>query len=55
MGRAKRGLYTGRHIQFFNRVAKAAVISMSRRTWKPNIQEKRLFSYILDFRPPYLS
>ncbi|KAB1204435.1 50S ribosomal protein L28 [Morella rubra] len=61
MGRAKRGLFAGRHIQFGNRVSedggnKKRIIhtffrnsgDRSRRNWKPNIQEKRLFSYILD-------
>ncbi|XP_041022466.1 54S ribosomal protein L24, mitochondrial [Juglans microcarpa x Juglans regia] len=47
MGRAKRGLYAGRHIQFGNRVSEDGG-NKSRRTWKPNVQEKRLFSYILD-------
>uniref|UniRef100_A0A2P2KBM1 Large ribosomal subunit protein bL28m n=2 Tax=Rhizophora mucronata TaxID=61149 RepID=A0A2P2KBM1_RHIMU len=47
MGRAKRGLYAGRHIQFGNRVSEDGG-NKSRRTWKPNVQKKRLFSYILD-------
>ncbi|KDP38164.1 hypothetical protein JCGZ_04807 [Jatropha curcas] len=47
MGRAKRGLFAGRHIQFGNRVSEDGG-NKSRRTWKPNVQEKRLFSYILD-------
>lgn len=47
MGRAKRGLYAGRHIQFGNRVSEDGG-NKSRRTWKPNVQEKRLFSYVLD-------
>lgn len=47
MGRAKRGVYAGRHIQFGNRVSEDGG-NKTRRTWKPNVQEKRLFSYILD-------
>ncbi|XP_057957500.1 uncharacterized protein LOC131150662 [Malania oleifera] len=47
MGRAKRGLFAGRHIQFGNRVSEDGG-NKSRRSWKPNVQEKRLFSYILD-------
>ncbi|XVF48182.1 hypothetical protein PTKIN_Ptkin03bG0170100 [Pterospermum kingtungense] len=47
MGRAKRGLYAGRHIQFGNRISEDGG-NKSRRSWKPNVQEKRLFSYILD-------
>ncbi|KAJ4958028.1 hypothetical protein NE237_025139 [Protea cynaroides] len=47
MGRAKRGLYAGRHIQFGNQVSEDGG-NKSRRNWKPNVQEKRLFSYILD-------
>ncbi|KAF2316677.1 hypothetical protein GH714_042018 [Hevea brasiliensis] len=72
MGRAKRGLFAGRHIQFGNRISEDGGNNLndlslsrgdllaevhcvlvngddrSRRTWKPNVQEKRLFSYILD-------
>ncbi|KAK4420004.1 50S ribosomal protein L28 [Sesamum alatum] len=47
MGRAHRGLYAGRHIQFGNRVSEDGG-NKTRRNWKPNVQEKRLFSYILD-------
>ncbi|ERN07284.1 hypothetical protein AMTRI_Chr12g274430 [Amborella trichopoda] len=47
MGRAKRGLYAGRHIQFGNQVSEDGG-NKTRRKWKPNVQEKRLFSYILD-------
>ncbi|OMO86121.1 Ribosomal protein L28 [Corchorus capsularis] len=47
MGRAKRGLYAGRHIQFGNRISEDGG-NKSRRFWKPNVQDKRLFSYILD-------
>ncbi|XP_021751158.1 39S ribosomal protein L28, mitochondrial [Chenopodium quinoa] len=47
MGRAKRGLFAGRHIQYGNQVSEDGG-NKSRRTWKPNVQEKRLFSYILD-------
>lgn len=47
MGRAKRGLFAGRHIQFGNQVSEDGG-NKTRRTWKPNVQEKRLFSYILD-------
>lgn len=47
MNRAKRGLFAGRHIQFGNRVSEDGG-NKTRRTWKPNVQEKRLFSYILD-------
>ncbi|PIN09655.1 Mitochondrial/chloroplast ribosomal protein L28 [Handroanthus impetiginosus] len=47
MGRAHRGLFAGRHIQFGNRVSEDGG-NKTRRTWKPNVQDKRLFSYILD-------
>ncbi|KAL4394885.1 hypothetical protein AHAS_Ahas02G0196700 [Arachis hypogaea] len=47
MSRAKRGLFAGRHIQFGNSVSEDGG-NKTRRTWKPNVQEKRLFSYILD-------
>ncbi|CAA0810596.1 Ribosomal L28 family [Striga hermonthica] len=47
MGRAHRGLFAGRHIQFGNRVSEDGG-NKTRRSWKPNVQEKRLFSYILD-------
>ncbi|XP_010931519.1 large ribosomal subunit protein bL28m [Elaeis guineensis] len=47
MGRAKRGIYAGRHIQFGNKVSEDGG-NKSRRTWKPNVQTKRLFSYIHD-------
>ncbi|KAJ8753003.1 hypothetical protein K2173_008738 [Erythroxylum novogranatense] len=47
MGRAKRGIYAGRHIQYGNRVSEDGG-NKTRRFWKPNVQEKRLFSYILD-------
>ncbi|KAL3650842.1 hypothetical protein CASFOL_007245 [Castilleja foliolosa] len=47
MGRAHRGLYAGRHIQFGNRVSEDGG-NKTKRNWKPNVQEKRLFSYILD-------
>ncbi|OWM77269.1 54S ribosomal protein L24, mitochondrial [Punica granatum] len=47
MGRANRGIFAGRHIRFGNRVSEDGG-NKSRRSWKPNVQEKRLFSYILD-------
>ncbi|KAG6505803.1 hypothetical protein ZIOFF_038168 [Zingiber officinale] len=47
MERAKRGIFAGRHIQFGNKVSEDGG-NKSRRTWKPNVQEKRLFSYIHD-------
>ncbi|KAJ8497576.1 hypothetical protein OPV22_008128 [Ensete ventricosum] len=47
MGRAKRGIFAGRHIQFGNKVSEDGG-NKNRRTWKPNVQEKRLFSYIHD-------
>ncbi|KAJ1427421.1 Ribosomal protein L28 [Sesbania bispinosa] len=47
MGRAKRGLYAGRHIQFGNNISEDGG-NKTRRTWKPNVQDKRLFSYVLD-------
>ncbi|KAL1532477.1 54S ribosomal protein L24, mitochondrial-like [Salvia divinorum] len=47
MGRANRGLFAGRHIQFGNRVSEDGG-NKTKRCWKPNVQEKRLFSYILD-------
>ncbi|XP_047049034.1 54S ribosomal protein L24, mitochondrial-like [Lolium rigidum] len=45
MGRAKRGIFAGRHIRFGNKVSEDGG-NKSRRFWKPNVQEKRLFSYI---------
>uniref|UniRef100_A0A7N0V4F0 Large ribosomal subunit protein bL28m n=1 Tax=Kalanchoe fedtschenkoi TaxID=63787 RepID=A0A7N0V4F0_KALFE len=47
MNRADRGIFAGRHIQYGNRVSEDGG-NKSRRCWKPNVQEKRLFSYILD-------
>lgn len=47
MGRAHRGIFAGRHIRFGNQVSEDGG-NKSRRSWKPNVQEKRLFSYILD-------
>ncbi|KAM7265807.1 hypothetical protein ACFE04_003490 [Oxalis oulophora] len=47
MGRAQRGLFAGRHIRFGNQVSEDGG-NKSRRSWKPNVQEKRLFSYVLD-------
>ncbi|XP_066400153.1 large ribosomal subunit protein bL28m-like [Miscanthus floridulus] len=47
MGRAKRGIFAGRHIRFGNKVSEDGG-NKSRRSWKPNVQEKRLFSYIHD-------
>ncbi|KAK9733062.1 hypothetical protein RND81_04G041300 [Saponaria officinalis] len=47
MGRAKRGLFAGRHIQFGNQISEDGG-NKSRRCWKPNVQKNRLFSYILD-------
>ncbi|KAK4755961.1 hypothetical protein SAY87_009718 [Trapa incisa] len=47
MGRANRGIFAGRHIRFGNQVSEDGG-NKSRRSWKPNVQEKRLFSYILD-------
>ncbi|XVE55823.1 hypothetical protein DITRI_Ditri03aG0188200 [Diplodiscus trichospermus] len=47
MNHAKCGLYAGRHIQFGNRISEDGG-NKSRGSWKPNIQKKRLFSYILD-------
>ncbi|CAN1138360.1 54S ribosomal protein L24, mitochondrial [Linum perenne] len=47
MGRAQRGLFAGKHIQFGNQISEDGG-NKTRRNWKPNVQEKRLFSYILD-------
>lgn len=47
MNRARRGLYAGRHIGFGNKVSEDGG-NKSRRTWKPNVHYKRLFSHILD-------
>ncbi|XP_047341688.1 54S ribosomal protein L24, mitochondrial [Impatiens glandulifera] len=47
MGRAHRGIFAGRHIQFGNNISEDGG-NKTRRHWKPNVQEKRLFSYILD-------
>ncbi|XVE57867.1 hypothetical protein DITRI_Ditri04bG0124900 [Diplodiscus trichospermus] len=46
MNHAKRSLYAGRHIQFDNRISEDG--GNKSKSWKPNIQKKRLFSYILD-------
>lgn len=47
MNRAKRGIFAGKHIRFGNCVSEDGG-NKTRRSWKPNVQEKRLFSYILD-------
>ncbi|CAI9093464.1 OLC1v1028966C1 [Oldenlandia corymbosa var. corymbosa] len=47
MGRAHRGLFAGRHIQYGNRVSEDGG-NKTRRCWKPNVQDKKLFSYALD-------
>lgn len=47
MGRADRGIFAGRHIQFGNQVSDVGG-NKTRRNWKPNIQEKRLYSYVYD-------
>ncbi|CAN1852385.1 50S ribosomal protein L28 [Linum perenne] len=47
MGRAQRGLFAGKHIQFGNQISEDGG-NKTRRNWKPNVQDKRLFSYILD-------
>ncbi|GLJ17207.1 hypothetical protein SUGI_0297980 [Cryptomeria japonica] len=47
MGRAKRGIFAGRHIQFGNQISEDGG-NKTKRTWKPNVQNKRLFSLILD-------
>ncbi|CAN0877139.1 Cleavage stimulation factor subunit 77 [Linum grandiflorum] len=47
MGRAQRGLFAGKHIQFGNQISEDGG-NKTRRNWKPNVQGKRLFSYILD-------
>lgn len=46
MGRAKRGLFHGRHIGFGNTVSHSE--QRSRRTWKPNVQIKRYRSDLLE-------
>ncbi|KAF6142358.1 hypothetical protein GIB67_002336 [Kingdonia uniflora] len=45
MGSAKRGIFAGRHIQFGDQISENGG-NRSKRSWKPNIQDKRLFSYI---------
>lgn len=45
MSRADRGIFAGKHIQFGNQISEDGG-NKSRRNWKPNVQEKRLFSYI---------
>ncbi|XP_002961246.2 uncharacterized protein LOC9642695 [Selaginella moellendorffii] len=47
MGRAKRGIFAGRHIQFGNKVSEKGG-NKTRRTWKPNVRLKRLYSFSLD-------
>lgn len=47
MKRALRGLYAGRHIQFGNKISEDGG-NKSRRSWKPNRQKRRLFSFGLD-------
>ncbi|KAI9595597.1 hypothetical protein BDF19DRAFT_395149 [Syncephalis fuscata] len=43
--RAQRGLFDGKHIQFGNN--KPFSLKKTRRTWLPNVQNKRLYSDIL--------
>ena len=45
-GRAKRGLFAGKHIKFGNRVAESK--AKTRRTWKPNVIQKKFYSDILE-------
>merc|ERR1719199_914545 len=47
--RAQRGLFAGRMITFGNRVSDCGGNEYkSRRTWKPNVVNKKLYSEILD-------
>eukprot|EP00656_Telonema_subtile_P018948 TRINITY_DN20296_c0_g1_i1.p1 TRINITY_DN20296_c0_g1~~TRINITY_DN20296_c0_g1_i1.p1 ORF type:complete len:140 (+),score=24.40 TRINITY_DN20296_c0_g1_i1:98-517(+) len=48
MGRAKRGLFEGKDIQFGNNVSFSK--RRTRRHWKPNVQTKRLWSDTLEKR-----
>ncbi|KAK9831689.1 hypothetical protein WJX74_006275 [Apatococcus lobatus] len=43
MGRAKRGLFAGKHIRFGNNVSEDGG-NKTRRSWKPNVQRKKLYS-----------
>lgn len=45
-GRAKRGLFAGKHIKFGDNVSESK--ARTRRTWKPNVFRKRFFSDILN-------
>lgn len=45
MSRADCGIFAGKHIQFGNQISEDGG-NKSRRNRKPNVQEKRLFSYI---------
>lgn len=47
MNRAQRGIYAGRHIRYGNQVSEDGG-NKTRRSWKPNVQKKRLFSLMLD-------
>eukprot|EP00850_Spirogloea_muscicola_P010874 SM000065S20223 [mRNA] locus=s65:438632:439489:+ [translate_table: standard] len=47
MHRARRGLYAGRVIRFGNKVSEDGG-NKSRRTWKPNVHWKRVYSHALD-------
>jgi len=44
--RAKRGLYHGKDVQFGNKVSFS--VRKTRRRWMPNVQNKRVFSLVLD-------
>ncbi|KAI7845095.1 hypothetical protein COHA_001460 [Chlorella ohadii] len=45
--RARRGLYAGRIVRFGNQISEDGG-NKSRRSWKPNAHNKRLYSAILD-------
>eukprot|EP00244_Chara_vulgaris_P003820 TRINITY_DN1720_c0_g1_i2.p1 TRINITY_DN1720_c0_g1~~TRINITY_DN1720_c0_g1_i2.p1 ORF type:complete len:120 (+),score=14.23 TRINITY_DN1720_c0_g1_i2:215-574(+) len=47
MLRARRGLYAGKVIRFGNKVSEEGG-NKTRRTWKPNVHWKRVYSYTLD-------
>ena len=46
MNRALRGIFCGKHIRFGNNVSHS--YQHTRRSWKPNVHQKRLESAVLD-------
>ena len=49
--RSRRGLYDGKDVRFGNNVPFS--MKKTRRRWNPNVQEKRVYSEILDAMIPF--